>query len=212
MLQSSYEFTVPALQAPGADPVWPQLLRFYVNHTDRAVAQQAAEVERILKHTETAVKLGLNVQQPVTLAPVLEYAATVLDDGQAVQQADTSAILSLSVFAGFDKITGAREKLQARAQRNAAALLVGMLTCLAANETLKEEVRAALLPLFQGKGAGQAGWSKLNAKLYRKWGKLPLEALMTRMVEDGQTREAKHTQVAAMLMLALLMHHKCVVA
>jgi hypothetical protein len=133
-----------------------------------------------------------------------------------VRDAQVSDILSLSVFNGFDMIYKAADDVQAVAKRNAVALLVQMLRALAFNPTLRGEVLATLMHELQRQGgdASEDKWATLSARMYRKWDERGLEALMKQMVGEEQVKlvELKHTRVAAMQMLALLMHHGCVMA
>lgn len=146
--------------------------------------------------------------------PLLDYAATVPADNPAPQEPPSEAvsdILSLPVFQSFTKIENATDSVQAAYQPTLVAMAVVMLRAVAADRDLRGEVRTALLPAFVKEGAT---WESLSKKLYDNWNE-ELKGLVSRMVGDaqlGKGAKLKHTRVAAMLMLALLMHHGYVVA
>lgn len=151
--------------------------------------------------------------------PLLDLAPQVPDEGPlSIDDADVSAICNMNIFRGFTSVHSAADAIQPSAKRNAAALLVIMLRRLAdhylgAAPALRKEVREALIPDAVD---DIRPWSTLNTRLYDKWNRKGFDDLLRQIVKAEQLQLArysnKHTRVAAMQMLALLMYNSCVVA
>lgn len=124
-----------------------------------------------------------------------------------------SNVRKMGAFQGFEYIHHATlsDEVQLPAQRKAVTLLMVMLRCLSVSQPLREAVRAALLPDFVGE---HTKWSTLSQRLYSKWDDKGLGDILAQIIGEEQMQlvRHKHTRVAAMQLLALLMHHGYVMA
>lgn len=180
-----------------------------VNQLVRMLLRDNPEHTTSAARLRAAADLGMDAfHTTTTLAPLLDAAS--MDGGSKqkdITSDKTTSIMAMPVFHGFSDVCQAADTMQESAKKNAVKLLLLMLRCLAVNSQARADLRAALVSRFTS--PADAAWKTLNRRLYDAWNETQFDSMLSAVVGSEQLASGyefeKHTRVAAMLMVGLLM-------
>jgi len=171
-----------------------------------ALGDQAAQHQRRL----ALERLRLNTDQMEALIPILDAnraanANSLHSIITALSNEHVRKVVGMPVFRGFDSVLKATHQLPAQ------KLAVATLLVLLRRTAVSPQARAALRTTLTCQLTAGTPWSTLNGRFFRAWAGGLSDAVAAAVGGKEQLARFKYANVAASLMLALLMSEDLVI-